>query len=98
MEFELGGLLVVVLLVGVVAWIVSQGNNNRRGREIQAAAIESDAVRHYYQQALRMARVLDRIERDEMISVTIPADLRAQIRTMVETFFEEGEDPRSLPR
>lgn len=97
MEIDLLGLLVLAVVVGAVAWAVSMATGRGRGPELQQAAIESEAVRHYYQQALRMARVLDRIERDEMIAVTIPAELRQQIRTLVETFFEGGEGPRALP-
>jgi len=96
-EIDLLGLLVLALVVGAVAWAVSQASTRRRGSDLQKAAIESEAVRHYYQQALRMARVLDRIETDDMIAVTIPAALRQQIRTLVETFYEGGEEPRSLP-
>lgn len=98
MEVDLLALLVLALIVGAVAWAVSQASDRRRGPEIQRAALESEAVRHYYQQALAMARVLDRLERDEMIAVTIPADVRQQIRALVETFFEGGDEPRSLPR
>jgi len=96
-EIDLLVLLVLAVVVGAVAWAVSQASGRHRGPELQQAAIESEAVRHYYQQALRMARVLDRIERDEMIAVTIPAELRQQIRTLVETFFEGDEGPRALP-
>jgi len=97
MEIDLLAVLVLALIVGAVAWAVSQATGHRRGPELQRVAIESEAVGHYYQQALRMARMLDRLERDEMIAVTIPSELREQIRTMVETFFEGGGDPRSLP-
>lgn len=91
-------LLIVLLVAGGVVWAIRQSATQGRTRELRRAALESDAVRHYYQQALQMARVLDRLERDDMIAVTIPGEMRAQIRTMVETFFGEGDDPRALPR
>jgi len=91
MELDLLALIVLAVIVGAVAWAVTRSSDRLRPG-VQQAAIESEAVRVYYQQALRMARILDRIERDEMIAVTIPAEMRLQIRTLVETFFEgDGE-------
>lgn len=96
MEIDLLGLAVLALIVAAVAWAVSQVSGRGRGVDMQRAAIESEAVGHYYQQALKMARILDRLERDDMIAVTIPADLRQEIRTVVETFFEGGDGKRPL--
>lgn len=81
--------ILLAMLAGAAVWIrASLGSGP--GRTLQRAALESEAVGHYYSQALTMARILDRIERDEMMAVTIPTALRAEIREVVESFFGEG--------
>jgi len=84
-------------MAGVVVWLRESNADGRRRRPLQQAALESEAVRHYFAQALSMARILDRIERDEMMAVTIPGELRTEIRRLVESFFGEGEE-RARPR
>ncbi len=82
----------LAVMAGAVVWLRESTAAGRRRRPLQQAALESDAVRHYYAQALSMARILDRIERDEMMAVTIPGELRTEIRRLVESFFGEGEE------
>lgn len=87
----------LAVMAGAVVWLRESTADSRRRRPLQQAALESEAVRHYYAQALTMARILDRIERDEMMAVTIPTELRREIRELVESFFGEGEQ-RARPR
>ena len=82
--------ILLAMLAGTAVFIRTATGGSGSGRTLQRAALESEAVRHYYSQALTMARILDRIERDEMMAVTIPTALRAEIREVVESFFGEG--------
>ena len=85
----------LAIVAGAVVWLRESSADGRR-RPLQQAALESEAVRHYYAQALTMARILDRIERDEMMAVTIPTELRTEIRRLVESFFGEGDERAGL--
>ena len=90
---DLLALAVLLIIVGAVVYVVAQAAGSRRRTGIQTAALESESARHYYQRALQMARVLDRIIGDEMIAVTIPQPLKTQIKDMVEDFYGEGGLP-----
>lgn len=96
---DLVAVVVVLLIVGAVVYVAAQAASRTRTHGIQSAALESEAARVYYQQALQMARVLDRIQSDDMIAVTLPPTLKEQIRTMVEDFYgDDGRGPRQVPR
>ena len=82
--------IVVAMLAAVAVWVRGAVEGSGSAHTLQRAALESEAAGHYYNQALAMARILDRIERDEMMAVTIPTALRADIREVVESFFGEG--------
>ena len=52
----------------------------------QAALTAGD---NWYRQALRMARLLERIRNDEMIRVTFPAELTGEVDTALRRFWND---------
>lgn len=93
---ELGLPLVLLAALVAVIYVIVQSANRSRTRSVQSAAIESEAASLYYRKALKMARLLDHIQHDDMIRVTIPETMREQIRVAVNDFYEEGD--KGLPK
>ncbi len=86
---------VLVLLIGLI--VLSAGAtvvvftmvNHRRRALANSPAVALGAGDGWYRHALRLARLLERLRRDDMVAITIPEDLKGEIDTALKRFWDD---------
>lgn len=78
--------LVVLSAAGAVAVLTIV--NRRRRVLARSPATALDAADGWYRHALRLARLLERLRRDDMVAVTIPEDVKGEIDTALKRFWD----------
>jgi hypothetical protein len=85
---------VLALLVGVVvvttggALIVARVTDRHRLRLASSPAVALEVGDRWYRHALAMARLLERLRADDMVAVTIPGEVKAEIDAALARFWD----------
>ncbi len=85
---------VLALLIGVIvvttggALIVARVTDRYRLRLARSAAFALEVGDTWYRHALVMARLLERLRADDMVAVTIPREVKADIDAALASFWD----------
>ena len=85
---------VLVLLIGLIVFsaaaaaIVLTMVDHRRRAPGRSPAAALDAGDSWYRHALRPARLLERLRRDDMVAVRVPRDVKGEIDTAPKRFWD----------
>lgn len=85
---------VLALLVGVIvvtaggALIVLRVTERQRLRLARSPAVALELGDVWYRHAVVLARLLERLRRDEMVAVTIPEDAKSEIDSALKRFWD----------
>jgi hypothetical protein len=85
---------VLALLVGVIvvtagcALIVSRVTERHRLRLARSPAVALELGDVWYRHAVALARLLEGLRRDDMVAVTIPTDVKAEIDRALKRFWD----------
>ena len=85
---------VLALLVGVIvvtaggAVIVMKVADRQRLRLARSPAVALEAGDNWYRHAVILARLLERLRRDDMVAVTIPDEAKSEIDAALKRFWD----------
>ncbi len=85
---------VLALLVGIIvmtaggALIVLRVSERQRLRLAQSPAVALELGDIWYRHAVVLARLLERLRRDDMVAVTIPQDVKSEIDRALKRFWD----------
>ena len=77
--------IVVVSAGGAIIVLSVAGRHERRLARSPALALEVGD--QWYRHAVRLARLLERLQRDDMVAVTIPPDVKVEISAALDGFW-----------
>lgn len=78
------GLVVTAACAALIVMSVAHGSRRSLERSPQVALQAGDV---WYRQAVRMARLLERVRRDDMVAVTIPPATKKEIDEALRQFW-----------
>jgi hypothetical protein len=85
---------VLAVLLGVIvvtaggALIVLRVTERQRLRLARSPAVALELGDTWYRHAVVLARLLERLRRDDMVAVTIPQDVKSEIDTALKRFWD----------
>ncbi len=85
---------VLALLVGVIVvttggvLILARVGDHYRQRLARSPAVALELGDAWYRHALAMARLLERLRADDMVAVTIPGEVKAEIDAALARFWD----------
>lgn len=83
-----------MLLIGLIVMsagatvVVLTVVNNRRQALAHSPAVALGAGDGWYRHALRLARLLEQLRRDDMVAVMIPTEVKGEIDSALKRFWE----------
>ena len=81
-------LLGVIVVTAGGAIIVLRVTERQRLRLARSPAVALELGDTWYRHAVVLARLLERLRRDDMVAVTIPQDVKSEIDTALKRFWD----------
>jgi hypothetical protein len=81
-------LLGIIVVTAGAALIVMKVADRQRLRLANSPAVALELGDNWYRHAVVLARLLERLRRDDMVAVTIPQDMKAEIDAALQRFWE----------
>lgn len=89
--FELLGVVVVLAAVGLGGYLIVHATSAREHQALRSSpALALEVGDQWYPQALRMARLLERLLADDMVRCTISPGQQEEIAKALATFWADG--------
>jgi len=88
--FELLGVIVVLAAVGLGGYLIVHTTTSRQHQALsRSPSLALEVGDQWYPQALRMARLLERLLADDMVRCTIPAGQQEEVRRALALFWAD---------
>jgi len=88
--FELLGAIVVLAAVGLAGYLIIHATSARQHQTLsRSRSLALEVGDQWYPQALRMARLLERLLADDLVRCTIPAGQQEEIAKTLALFWAD---------